>query len=229
VTSEGWHCTNPAEGVVRVGYRPGAAGGQRDAGAQLARLLETEEHRVVLAADIHLWPVPGPGLLGHRLPVVAALRGTLGGGALVAALAADIRIAADDLRLTFATAEAGLIADAATIALLVRLVGAGTAGYWILTRRSIDAVEARDAGLVGRVVPERALEGASLEVARTVASGAPIALQYAKEALTRGTRMGLLDALDLEADLYSILQTTEDRDEGVRAFLEKRDPSFAGR
>lgn len=228
MTTAGWDVTAAAEGVVSVAYAGEAPGEPALTYPALVQALDLARHRVVLATGLERWPAPGPGLLGHPLPVVAALRGTIAGAALLPALATDIRVASGDLSLEIRSEAGGPIVDPLTIALLAQLVGAGTAGYWILTRRRVEAAEAHEAGLVQQVVPDGEVERTALETASTVAEGAPLALEYAKEALARGRRLGLVDAIDLEYDLYAILQTTADRAEGVRAFLERREPSFGG-
>lgn len=225
MSARGWKVTTEGDGVARV--RPGTQEG--GGSTSLGQLLEANEHRVLLATDLHEWPTHETVLPGYRLPVVAALRAPLAGDQLLPALAADIRIAADSLVLEFQTVDGEPVVSHVIIALLARLVGTGTAAYWLLTRRSVTAAEALEAGLVHQVVPTADVDEAALEVARSVAAGAPLALEYAKEALRRGSRAGLLDAIEIEGDLYSILHTTDDRSEGVRSFLEHRDPLFRGR
>jgi enoyl-CoA hydratase/carnithine racemase len=98
----------------------------------------------------------------------------------------------------------------------------------ILTGARIDAREALRIGLVERVVPAAEVKTAGLELARTLAAKAPVALRYAKEAVVKGLELPLADGLRLENDLATLLRTTEDRIEGAKAFLEKRKPRFTG-
>jgi enoyl-CoA hydratase/carnithine racemase len=93
----------------------------------------------------------------------------------------------------------------------------------------IDASEALRLGLVSRVVSREELLPAAHEIARTIASRAPVAVRYVKEAVNKGLDMPLPQALQLETDLSILLQTTEDFLEGARAFVEKRPPQFQGR
>ncbi len=118
--------------------------------------------------------------------------------------------------------EDGLVAP------LSRVVGPGIAGYWILAAPSIDADEGLRWGLFHEIVASKRLEERAVEVARGVARSAPLALRYAKEAIVRGRDLALDAALDLEADLYSLLQQSADRSEGIAAYLEHRDPEFRG-
>jgi enoyl-CoA hydratase/carnithine racemase len=99
----------------------------------------------------------------------------------------------------------------------------------ILLGQRIDGRRAAAAGLVNEALPRPDVRSRALALAETLAAQGPIALRYAKEAIRRGLDMPLEDALRFETDLTVILQTTADRAEGVRAFLEKRDPRFGGR
>jgi enoyl-CoA hydratase/carnithine racemase len=99
----------------------------------------------------------------------------------------------------------------------------------ILTGARIPAGEALRIGLVERVVPASELSEHARQFAADLAAKAPIALRYAKEAVAGGLGMSLADGLRLESDLAAFLRTTEDRQEGARAFLEKRTPRWSGR
>lgn len=162
-------------------------------------------------------------------PVIAALSGDAMGGGVALALAADIRIAVEGARFGLPEANAGLLPMGGAIQRLARLVGRGRALEMVLTGEPIDAAEALRIGLVSEVVAQGQLNGRAQTIAERLAERGPLALQYAKEALTRGLDMPLEQAMRYETDLTVILQTTEDRAEGVRAFLEKRKPEFKGR
>jgi enoyl-CoA hydratase len=162
-------------------------------------------------------------------PVICALNGEALGGGLALALAADIRIAAEDARLGLPEADLGLLPMAGATQRLSRLAGRGKALEMILTAEPIDAAEALRIGLVSEVVPAAGLAARAQEIAERIAERGPLALQYAKEAVSRGIDMPLEQAMRFETDLTVILQTTEDRAEGVRAFLAKRKPQFKGK
>ena len=98
----------------------------------------------------------------------------------------------------------------------------------ILTAEPINASEAHRIGLVHQVVPQQEVKSEAEKLAGEIASKAPIALRYAKEAVNKGLDLTLEQGLRLECDLYMILQTTQDRIEGVKAFREKRQPFFKG-
>ena len=97
-----------------------------------------------------------------------------------------------------------------------------------MTGREVDAQEALDMGLVNEVVPQADLNARVQAVAESIAAAAPVALRYTKEAVLRGVDMDLEAGLRLEADLNILLQSTADRAEGVRSFLERRAPRFRG-
>jgi len=161
-------------------------------------------------------------------PIIAAIRGYAFGGGLELALACDIRIAGDDARLGLTEVDLAIIPGGGGTQRLPRLVGRGKALEMILTGARIDAREALRIGLVERVVPAAELTASALELARTLAAKAPVALRYAKEAVVKGLELPLADGLRLENDLATLLRTTEDRIEGAKAFLEKRKPRFTG-
>jgi Enoyl-CoA hydratase/carnithine racemase len=162
-------------------------------------------------------------------PVIAAVNGDALGGGLALALAADIRIAAETARFGLPEADTGILPLAGATQRLLRLAGRGKALEMVLTGEPIDAAEALRIGLVSEVMPRAKLAARAQALAERLAERGPLALQYAKEAISRGIDMPLDQALRYETDLTVILQTTEDRAEGVRAFLEKRKPRFKGR
>ena len=112
---------------------------------------------------------------------------------------------------------------------LPRLVGRTKAMEMILTGLKIDSEEAKAIGLVNQVVPAEELMPSALKMAEDLAAKGPIALRYAKEAVLKGMDMTLEQGLRLEADLYFLLHTTQDRQEGITAFREKRPPEFEGK
>jgi len=161
-------------------------------------------------------------------PVIAAINGDAMGAGLELALACDIRVASGNARLGFPETSYGLIPGGGGTQRLPRLVGRGKATEMILLAEPVNAAEAYQAGLVNRVVlPQKLVEEVDA-VAEILASRAPIAVRYAKEAVNKGTDMTLEQGLRLEADLSFLLQSTADRDEGIRAFLEKRKGQFKG-
>ena len=162
-------------------------------------------------------------------PIIAAIRGYAFGGGLELALACDIRIAGENAQLGLTEVNLAIIPGGGGTQRLPRLVGRGKALEMILTGARLPATEALRIGLVERVVPATEVLRAALDLARTLATKAPVALRYAKEAVVKGLELPLADGLRLEGDLSTLLRTTEDRVEGARAFLEKRSPRWTGR
>jgi enoyl-CoA hydratase len=161
-------------------------------------------------------------------PVIAAINGDALGGGLELALSCDIRLASDNARFALPQVGLGLIPSDGGTQRLPRIVGRSKALELILTAEIINAEAALAIGLVNRVVPEAELASEVEVLAKTMGSQSPIALRYVKEAVSKGLDLTLEQGLRLEADLYFILQTTTDRTEGVKAFLEKRTPQFTG-
>jgi enoyl-CoA hydratase len=161
-------------------------------------------------------------------PLVAAIRGYALGGGLELALACDIRLAAEDAQLGLTEIDLAIIPGGGGTQRLPRLVGRGKALELILTGMRVSAREALGIGLVERVVPAARVGAEAQALARTLADKAPVALRYAKEAVTKGAELPLAHGLRLEHDLATLLRTTEDRAEGARAFLEKRRPRWTG-
>lgn len=162
-------------------------------------------------------------------PVICAINGDALSAGLELALACDVRLAVDGARLAIPETALGLLPMAGGGQRLARLVGRGEALRLILLAEPIDAQEARRIGLVSAVVPRERLVADAEALAQRIAAHGPVAVRYAKEAVRRGLELPLDQALRYETDLTVILQTTEDRAEGVRAFLEKRPPEFKGR
>jgi len=161
-------------------------------------------------------------------PVVCAVQGRCLGAGLELALACDVRLCAPDARFAFPETGMGLLPLAGGTQRLARAVGRSWASYMLLTGAEVDAPLALQMGLVSQVAEEGRLLEAAEAICRRIAERGPIAVRYAKEAVQRGTEMPLEQALRYETDLTIILQTTADRAEGVRAFLEKRRPHFTG-
>lgn len=162
-------------------------------------------------------------------PVIAVIQGDALSAGLELALACDIRIAAESARFGLPEVGEGSIPVAGGTQRLPRLVGRANALQMILTAEPVDAAKALRYGLVNAAAPAETCLAVAEAIAAGIAVQGPIAVEYAKEAIARGTDLTLEQALRLETELTIILQTTDDRAEGVRAFLEKRLPHFNGR
>ena len=162
-------------------------------------------------------------------PVICAINGDAISAGLELALACDVRLASAEAHFALPETSWGLIPMGGGSQRLARIVGRGKALELILTAEAIDAQEAHRVGLVSQVVAGDRLMTEAQALAERIAARGPIAVRYAKEAVSKGLDMTLDQALRFETDLTIILQTTEDRAEGVRAFLDKRPPRFQGR
>ena len=161
-------------------------------------------------------------------PVIAALNGDAIGQGLELALACDIRVASEGSRLGLTQMDAGAMPWDGGTQRLPRLIGRGGALEMILASRILTAHEALDRGLVNQVVARNDVLRRALQIAATIASHGPIATRYLKEAVTKGIDMTLGQGLRLEADLNITLQSTTDRAEGTRSFLDRRAPEYRG-
>jgi enoyl-CoA hydratase/carnithine racemase len=171
---------------------------------------------------------PAGAVAAIECPVIAAINGEAIGQGLELALSCDIRIAADNARFGFINVTEGLIPTDGGTQRLPRIVGRGKALELLLTASIIDAGESLEIGLVSKLVSSERLMAEAGELAESIASKGPIALRYVKEAVNKGMDMTLEQGLRLEADLYFLLHTTDDRTEGIRAFREKRNARFKG-
>jgi len=183
------------------------------------------ENREELLTRLQIASIVG----AFKQPVIAAINGDALDQGLELALACDIRIASSSARFAISHVSKGVIPWDGGTQRLSRLVGRGKTLEMILLGEAIDANEALRIGLVSQVVPGDELIPAALNLAQTLTEKGPIALRYAKEAIYKGMDMTLEQGLRLEADLYFLLHTTEDRTEGITAFREKRPPKFKGR
>jgi len=161
-------------------------------------------------------------------PVIAAVGGFALGGGCELAMACDIRIASDNAKFGQPEINLGTIPGFAGTQRLPRLVGKGRAKELLLTGDVIDAQEAFRIGLVNKVVPQDELVAISRSLAGKIAAKGAFAVQWCKEAVNRGLEMEIDQACAYEADLFALTFATEDRAEGMRAFVEKRKAQFKG-
>jgi enoyl-CoA hydratase len=162
-------------------------------------------------------------------PVIAMVNGFCLGGGNELAMACDIRIASESARFSQPEINLGIMCGGGGTQRLPRLVGEGRAMEMVLTGDMIDASTAERFGLVNHVYPSADLEAETMSLAEKIAEKAPVALQLSKEAVKFASRSNLDEGLRREVDLFAICFSTEDKKEGVAAFLEKRKPDFKGR
>ena len=162
-------------------------------------------------------------------PVIAMINGFCLGGGCELSMSCDIRIASDRARIGQPEINLGLIPGGGGSQRLPRLVGLGQAMKLILTGDMISAEEALRIGLVDEVVPHEELREKTLELAKKIASKSPLTVRVAKEAMRASERMSIEDGLLYERDLFCLCFSTEDKKEGVAAFLAKRKAEWQGR
>jgi enoyl-CoA hydratase len=162
-------------------------------------------------------------------PVIACINGFALGGGCEIAMACTMRLASENARLGQPEVKLGLIPGYGGTQRLPRLVGKGIATQLVLTGEMISAQEAHRIGLVNEVVAAAELIPRAEAIAAKIVANAPLAIQYCMEAVNHGLDMTLADGLFLEATLFGVCCATEDKNEGTKAFLEKRPAEFKGK
>jgi enoyl-CoA hydratase/carnithine racemase len=167
-------------------------------------------------------------LVAVRKPTVAALPGPAAGAGMAIALACDIRIAAESAIMSTGYARIGLTGDYGIAWLLTRPAGPSRARELMFLSERLDARRCEAIGLINRVVPDAELRGAAAALARQLAQGPTSALGRIKDNLDHALMSDLLASMDQEAENLVRAARTDDHREAVRAFVEKRKPTFAG-
>lgn len=162
------------------------------------------------------------------VPTIAAVNGFALGGGCELALACDIRIAAENALFGFPEVGLGILPGMGGTQRLPRLIGPALAKELIFSARRIDAAEAKEIGLVNRVVGQGEALNAAQELAAEISANGPVAVRHAKAAANRSFDVDLISGLEYEADQFALLFATEDAREGMGAFVEKRKPQFKG-
>ncbi len=161
-------------------------------------------------------------------PVIAAVGGFALGGGCELAMACDIRLASENAKFGQPEINLGTLPGFAGSQRLPRLIGKGLAKELIFTGDIIDAKEAHRIGLVNKVVARDHLLAIAMEMAKKIAAKGALAVRFCKEAINNGLEMEIDKACAYEADLFALSFATEDRAEGMQAFLEKRTANFKG-
>jgi len=162
-------------------------------------------------------------------PVIAAINGFALGGGCETAMACTIRLATEHSKFGQPEVKLGVLPGGGGTQRLPRLVGKGRALQLILSGGMISASEAYRIGLVNEVVPGADLIPRAEALLREIFSNAPLAVRYSLEAVNKGLETSQAEGLALEASFFGLCSGTEDKQEGTRAFLEKRAPQFQGR
>src|SRR3984957_10350209 len=212
---------------VRVVLLTGAGEKAFVAGADIGEL---SQHSPVSAKE---YTHQGQAIVGWiqnlGKPVIACINGFALGGGCELAMACTMRLASDNAKLGQPEVKLGLIPGYGGTQRLSRLVGKGIAMQLVLTGEMISAQEAHRIGLVNEVVAAAELIPRAEAIAAKIIANAPLAIQYCIEAVNHGLDMTLADGLFLEATLFGVCCATEDKNEGTKAFLEKRQAEFKGK
>ncbi|MFZ5644944.1 MAG: enoyl-CoA hydratase-related protein [Bacillota bacterium] len=217
---------------------------ERDNETRVVIITGSGEKAFVAGADIAFMSSLGPmeavefARLGQRVlrrieniskPVIAAINGFALGGGNELAMACDIRVASEKAKFGQPEVQLGIIAGFGGTQRLTRMVNSGLAKEILCTADQYDARSAYRMGLVNHVVPDEELLDFCMRMAKRIAARGPVAVRLSKEAVNDGLEMDLDKAIIHEADLFGLVFTTEDRKEGLGAFLEKRKPSFSNK
>ena len=212
---------------VRVAILTGAGEKAFVAGADIGEL---SQHSPVSAKEYtHKGQAIIDAIENLGKPVIACVNGFALGGGCELAMACTMRIASENAKLGQPEVKLGLIPGYGGTQRLPRLVGKGIAMQLVLAGEMISAQEAHRIGLVNDVVPAGELIARAEAIAAKIIANAPLAIQYAMEAVNRGLDLPLADGLYLEATLFGVCCATEDKNEGTKAFLEKRPAQFRGK
>ena len=195
------------------------------AGADIGALAEREFHEAVFHPAAAFWR----RLAECRTPLVAAVSGWALGGGCELALICDLIVASETAEFGQPEITLGIIPGGGGTQRLARAIGKQRAMELVLTGRRFDAAEGQRMGVVNSVVGKREWLDAALELAARIAKRPPIAARLAKQAVLVADETSLSAGLDQERRLYELAMATEDRVEGMQAFLEKRKPEFRGR
>ena len=170
----------------------------------------------------------GDAMAACNKPIIAAINGYALGGGCELALACDIRIASDRARIGQPEVNIGIIPGFGGSQRLPRLVGAGWAAEMIFAGDPVDAATAERIGLVNRVVPPAQLLEEARALARKILEKGPAAIALAKACLRAAQEMPLSAGLDFETAAFGVVGSTQDKAEGMKAFIEKRKPAWTG-
>lgn len=214
-----------ADGRTRVAIVTGAGDRAFAAGADIVELADQTPDRLRAEGQFASWD--RIGAIG--IPLIAAVRGFALGGGCELAMTCDLIVAGDDARFGQPEIKIGVMPGGGGTQRLTRAIGIARAMELVLTGRMIDAADAHAAGLVTSVVPAADVVDAALTLADTIASMPPLAVRAAKRSVLAAAELPLSAGLRAEREAFFDLFGTEDQREGMRAFQDKRPPTWTGR
>jgi enoyl-CoA hydratase/carnithine racemase len=195
------------------------------AGADIRAMVQRSFQDTLTSSAARFWP----RLAAVRTPLIAAVSGYALGGGCELALVCDMIVASESAEFGQPEILLGIIPGGGGTQRLARVMGKQRAMEIVLTGRRITAEEAERLGIVNQVAPAKAWLDRAIELAEVVAARPPLAVRLAKQAVLAADEAPLTAGLDHERRLYELAMATEDRVEGMHAFLEKRKPEFRGR
>ncbi len=195
------------------------------AGADIKVMAQRTFAEALTSPTARFWP----RLAAIRTPLVAAVSGYALGGGCELALACDMIVASEEAQFGQPEILLGIIPGGGGTQRLARVMGKQRAMELVLTGRRISAAEANELGIVTKLAPPDSWLDAALELAATVAERPALAVRLGKQAVLAAEETAMSAGLDHERRLYELAMATEDRVEGMTAFLEKRKPEFRGR
>ncbi|GMU67271.1 MAG: enoyl-CoA hydratase [Acidobacteriota bacterium] len=228
---------------VRVDLLDALAEIEADTGVGVVVLTGAGEKAFIAGADIsefagrtpfdQRWAMRSPRIFdvmaAFPKPVIAMVNGFCLGGGCELAMSCDLRVASEKASFGQPEINLGLIPGGGGTQRLPRLVGTGQAMRLILSGDRIPAAEAKQIGLVDLVFPHEELRAKTLELAQKMASRSPLTLKVAKEAVRASERLAIEEGILYERDLFCLCFSSADKEEGVRAFLDKRPAAWTGR
>ncbi len=197
-------------------------------GADVNRVLEVRTFEDGIAATSRAQGIMNL-IENSKKPFIAAINGLALGGGTELAMACHLRVAGDQAQMGLPEIMLGIIPAFGGTQRMARLLGPARALEYMLTGKFIDMKEAERVGLVNRVVPHADVLAEAMKLARSIASKGQLAVRAVVEAVMTGGRLSMSEGLALESELFGKLASSEDKEEGIRAFLEKRKPVFNDR
>ena len=194
------------------------------AGADIGQMMEAtsvdqiNDNRIKILKQLSLIPKP----------IIAAVNGFALGGGCELAMACDFIVAGDQAQFGQPEIKIGTIPGFGGTQRFTRAIGKSKAMLAVLTGEMMDAYEAERSGLVAKVVPAETLLQETFEIAKTISNRAPVAVKLAKEAVNMAFESSLKDGLDFERRNFYLTFSSKDQKEGMRAFMEKREPKYEG-
>jgi enoyl-CoA hydratase len=213
------------DGRTRVAVLTGAGERAFAAGADIVELADQTPERLRSERQFETWD----RLWAIGIPLIAAVRGYALGGGCELAMSCDLIVAGDDAQFGQPEIRIGVMPGAGGTQRLTRAIGVARAMELILTGRTMSADEALAAGLVTTVVPAAETVAAALDLADRIAAMPPLATRAAKRSVLAAAELPLSAGLRAEREAFFDLFATDDQDEGMRAFQEKRPPTWTGR